>query len=174
MKAASARGGVFIDALTALQVEERVDLTPHQIVERFAVVGPKAARARRRAPWFIRRRAMPQQQHVAGRDEVWTLGYLLDVILTRDPWMHRIDITRATGVDLVHTPEHDGVLVDDVVREWAGRHGRSCSLVLTGPAGGSWQFGQGGPHLEAEVTEFCLMASLRQPAEGLFATEVPF
>ena len=40
-KAATARGGVFIDALTALQVEERADLTPEQIVDRFAVVGPK-------------------------------------------------------------------------------------------------------------------------------------
>jgi uncharacterized protein (TIGR03083 family) len=174
VKVAVARGGVFIDALTALQVEERADLTPKQIVDRFTVVGPKAAKGRRRAPWFIRRRAMPQQQLVAGRDEVWTVGYLLDVILTRDPWMHRIDITRATGAELVHTPDHDGVLIDDVVREWAGRHGQPCSLVLTGPAGGSWRFGTGGPDLEAAVADFCLMLTLRRPAEGLFATEVPF
>ena len=174
VKVAVARGGAFIDALTALQVEERADLTPKQIVERFAVVGPKAAKGRRRAPWFIRRRAMPQQQLVAGRDEVWTVGYLLDVILTRDPWMHRIDMTRATGAELVHTPDHDGVIIDDVVREWAGRHGQPCSLALTGPAGGSWRFGTGGPDLEADVTDFCLMLTLRRPAGGLFATEVPF
>lgn len=174
VKVAAARGGVFIDALTALQVEERADLTPKQIVERFAAVGPKAAKGRRRAPWFIRRRAMPQQQVVAGRDEVWTVGYLLDVILTRDPWMHRIDITRATGAELVHTPDHDGVLIDDVVREWAARHGQPCSLVLTGPAGGTWRFGTGGPDLEADATDFSLMVTLRRPADGLFATEVPF
>jgi uncharacterized protein (TIGR03083 family) len=37
-KAANKRGGVFLDALTALQVEERAGLT-----ERYAVIGPRAA-----------------------------------------------------------------------------------------------------------------------------------
>ncbi len=64
------------------------------------------------------------------------MGYLLDVILTRDPWMHRVDIARATGRDLVLTPEHDGRIVADVVAEWARRHGQPFTLTLTGPAGG--------------------------------------
>src|SRR5262249_61529912 len=71
----------------------------------FAVRGPKAARARRRAPGFIRRRAMPDLQSVGGREEAWTLGFLIDVILTRDPWMHRADIARATGRSEEHTSE---------------------------------------------------------------------
>lgn len=41
-------GGVYIDALTALQVSERQQMTPDQIVDRFAKVGPRAARARGR------------------------------------------------------------------------------------------------------------------------------
>lgn len=55
-------------------------------------------------------------------------GYLIDVILTRDPWMHRTDIAEATGAPLVLTAEHDGILVDDVVKEWAARHGSPAPL----------------------------------------------
>ena len=60
-------------------------MTLDQIVSRFAQVAPKAARGRRWAPGLIRRRTMPQPQLVAGREESWTIGYLIDVILTRDP-----------------------------------------------------------------------------------------
>ena len=174
VKAAEARGGPFIDALTALQVEERADMSPADIVARFAAVGPKAARARKRTPGFIRRRPMPQPQDVGGHEEHWTIGYLIDVILTRDPWMHRFDITEATGATNVLTAEHDGVIVDDVVREWAGRHGKAFTLRLTGPAGGSWSEGTGGPELELDVADFCRALSARTAADGLLTTQVPF
>lgn len=171
-------GGVFIDALTAVQVDARSDLTPAQIVERYARVGPKAARARRRAPRLVRNRTMPDQQPVGGRPdsptEPWTFGYLLDVVLTRDPWMHRTDIATATGRALELTAEHDGVLVADVVHDWASRHGQPCHLTLTGVAGGSWTFGSGGPHLERDAIEFCRALAGRGAADGLVATEVPF
>ena len=36
----------------------------------------------------------PQIPGVTG----WTLGYLFDIIHTRDPWLHRIDLARATGL----------------------------------------------------------------------------
>jgi uncharacterized protein (TIGR03083 family) len=174
LRLARARGGAFIDALTALQVEERQDMTPPQITNRFAARGPKAARARRRAPWFIRRRLMPERQTVGGRDEAWTLGYLIDIILTRDPWMHRVDIARATGAGHVLTSDHDGVLIADVVAEWAARHGQPYALHLTGPAGGSWADGRGGPVIETDAVEFCRLLSGRGHAEGLLATQVPF
>jgi uncharacterized protein (TIGR03083 family) len=124
LELAHRRGGVFIDALTGLQVEERRHMTPEQITTRFAARAPKAARGRRRAPGYIRRRVMPRLARLNGRDEAWTNGYLIDVILTRDPWMHRADIVRATGADHVLTAEHDGLLVADVVAEWAARHGQ--------------------------------------------------
>jgi uncharacterized protein (TIGR03083 family) len=173
-RAAKKRGGVFVDALTALQVEERADLTPRQVTERFQAVGPRAARGRRRTPGFIRRRRMPVPQSVGGHVETWTLGFLIDTILTRDPWMHRIDIARATERTVDLTADHDGALVADVVREWAARHGRPCSLDLTGPAGGSWTFGAGGPTLDLDAIDFCRTLSGRAPATGLLATEVPF
>jgi len=174
VKTATKRGGVFLDALTSLQVEERQDMTPAQIVDRFQRVAPKASRGRRLTPGLIRRRTMPQLQIVGDHEEPWTIGYLVDVILTRDPWMHRIDISRATGALPILTPEHDGVLVADVAQEWAQRHGQPCVLALAGPAGGSWTFGSGGENLELDAVQFCRTLSGRAPAEGLLRTQVPF
>ncbi|MGH8962723.1 MAG: maleylpyruvate isomerase family mycothiol-dependent enzyme [Jatrophihabitantaceae bacterium] len=167
-RAATRRGGVFLDALTGLQVEEHADLTAQAIVARFERVAPKAVRGRRRAPGFVRRRTMPQPQTVGDHEEKWTFGYLLDVILTRDPWMHRIDISRATGAPHVLTADHDGVLVHDVVQEWALRHGRPFTLRLTGPAGGYWSIGTGGPDVELDAVEFCRILSGR--GDGLSCT----
>ena len=170
---AGRRGGVFIDALTGLQVDERQHMTPEQITGRFADRAPKAARGRRRAPGFIRRRLMPELMQVGGSDEAWTIGYLVDVILTRDPWMHRADIARATGAAHVLTEDHDGVLVADGVAEWASRPGQPYTLHLTGPAGGTWSSGDG-PVTETDATEFCRALSGRGHPGGLLAVQVPF
>ncbi|HEY6688149.1 MAG TPA: hypothetical protein VI094_18290 [Propionibacteriaceae bacterium] len=79
------------------------------------------------------------QEVINGVPETWSLGYVTDVILTRDPWMHRVDLARATDQDPVHTADHDGVIVADVVAEWARRHGQpyrdSNSPVLPAGAG---------------------------------------
>jgi uncharacterized protein (TIGR03083 family) len=174
LKLARRRGGVFIDELTALQVGERAGMTPAQIAARFAARAPKAARGRRRAPAFIRSRVMPDVQQFDGHDEAWTVGYLVDVILTRDPWMHRADIARATGARHVLTADHDGAIVADVVAEWAARHGQPYTLRLTGPAGGSWSSGDEGPPLETDAVEFCRILSGRGHASGLLTTQVPF
>jgi uncharacterized protein (TIGR03083 family) len=174
VKAARRRGGDFLDALTAVQVEEHADLAPEVITERYLARSPKAARARRRLPGLIRRRALPVPQVVGGQEERWTVGYLTDVIFTRDPWMHRIDITRATGAELVHTVGHDAAIVADVVLEWADRHGRPYTLHLAGPAGGEWSRGTGGPSIDLDAVAFCRIVSGRGPAEGLLTTQVPF
>jgi uncharacterized protein (TIGR03083 family) len=173
-RAAVRRGGVFIDALTDLQVQQRSALTPAEITAQFAAAGPRAARGRRRTPAFIRRRRMPIAQPVGGVLEWWMLGYLIDVILTRDVWMHRCDIARATDRPMQLTAAHDGAIVADVVAEWAGRHRRPYTLRLTGPAGGHWSSGTGGPNLELDALEFCRTLSGRQHGDGLLAVAVPF
>lgn len=172
MRAAGKSVDVFIDALTALQVAKHARNTPEQLIARYAEVGPKAAKGRRRTPGFIRGRTMPVPQAVGGVDEQWTLGFLVDVILTRDTWMHRIDLARATGRELDLTADHDRVLVADVVAEWAQRHGQPCVLTLTGPAGGSWTFGTDGPELTEDAIEFC--RGLAGRGAAAFGTEVPF
>jgi len=173
-RAARRRGGVFLHALTAVQVEGRASLSPGQLVERFAKVAPRAARGRRRTPGLLRRRALPEPQRVGGQLETWSLGFLVDVVLTRDTWMHRVDIARATGRKLTLTADHDGVLVADVAAEWAQRHGQPCTLTLTGPAGGTWTWGSGGSTLELDAVQFCRVLSGRGHGEGLLAVEVPF
>ena len=40
-----------------------------------------------------------------GKPETWSIGYLIDVILTRDSWMHRLDLARATNGTPVLTAE---------------------------------------------------------------------
>lgn len=172
-RAARARdGGAMIDAMTAAQVRERAELTPAELVTRFGEAAPRAVRARRRTPALLRW-AIRMQQDPPFDARRWTFGYLVDTIFTRDPWLHRLDICRATGQEMVLTPDHDGRLVADVAAEWARTHGQPFSLTLTGPAGGHWR-GGGGEHLELDALEFCWILSGRAPGTGLLATRVPF
>ena len=169
----AARGRPHIDGMTEVQVRDRAALTPEQLVERLAVAGPRAARSRSRVPGPVRRLSM-REQLPDGTSERWRVDYLLDVVLTRDTWMHRVDLARATGRELLLTAEHDGRVVADVVTEWASRHGQPYALVLQGPAGG--RFGQ--PEAAEEITidavEFCRVLSGRADGAGLLRHPVPF
>jgi uncharacterized protein (TIGR03083 family) len=165
--------GKMIDAMTAVQVAERASMTPEAIISRLATIAPKAVKARRRTPTLVRR-AIRIKQDPPFDSEKWRFGYLVDTIFTRDTWMHRLDISRATGTPMVLTAAHDGRLVTDVVGEWGRRHGQAFSLTLTGPAGGQWQVGDEGEHLELDALDFCWTVGSRQPGSGLLATEVPF
>lgn len=171
---AATKGIAFIDALTDVQVRERADHSPARLAEDMRRVGPRAARGRRMTPYLLRRRDMGVPQSVQGVDESWALGYLVDVILTRDTWMHRSDLAVATGAAMALTPEHDGRIVADVVAEWAGRHGQPYRLTLTGPAGGEWGHGTGGEEIRMDAVQFCRVLSGRGEGTGLLATEVPF
>jgi hypothetical protein len=93
--------------------------------------------------------------------------------------MHRLDLARATGQAPTLTADHDGVIVADVVLEWARRHGRPYRLELTGPAGGSWSSGTDGEELSMDAADFCRVVAGRPDAaggrpSGLLATQVPF
>jgi uncharacterized protein (TIGR03083 family) len=171
--AATRRGGVPIDALTDLQVQQNAVLSTEELLARYADVAPRAVRGRRRRSAVMGRVPMPGTEDIGGVPERWTFGYVFDTILTRDTWMHRVDTARATGRDLVLTAEHDGAIVADVVAEWAGRHGTPHTLTLTGPAGGRWSRGDG-LELELDAVEFCRVLSGRGHGEGLLGVEVPF
>ncbi|MCU1454289.1 MAG: hypothetical protein JWN46_2435 [Acidimicrobiales bacterium] len=161
-----------IDGMTEVQVRERADLRPDEIVAAVTTMAPKAANARRRVPAPLRR--LPLKVEVAGTMERWRLGYLLDLIFTRDTWMHRVDVTRATGRPLVLTADHDGRIVADVVAEWARRHGQDVTLDLGGPAGGRFARGEGGEEISLDAVEFCRILSGRATGTGLLTQEVPF
>ena len=171
-KGSKQTGTVMIDVLTALQVAENADLSPAQVVTAMRATGPKAARLRRKMPALVRSRTMPGAMTVGDAQERWTLGFLFDIILTRDPFMHRLDISRATRIPVQATAAHEGVIVDDIVREWAARHCRPYTLSLSGPAGGTW--GGEGEHITMDAFDFCRTVSGRGEATGLLSQQVPF
>jgi uncharacterized protein (TIGR03083 family) len=172
-RSAKKTGELTIDSLTALQVAKNANLDTSALVENMRMSGPRALRGRRRVPALIRNLPMPEAQTVGGQTESWTFGFLFDTILTRDPFMHRIDISKVTGIPMHATPNHEGVLVDDIVREWAARHGQDFKLELTGPAGGIWGTGECEP-MTMDAFEFCRVLAGRKPATGLLAEQVPF
>ncbi|MDQ3108219.1 MAG: maleylpyruvate isomerase family mycothiol-dependent enzyme [Actinomycetota bacterium] len=168
----AAGDGPFVDGMTSVQVRANAGLDRSALLERMAAAGP------RQAAWRARRspmRAMPMKEEVGGVKETWKAGYLLDTILTRDTWMHRVDIARATGCELVLSADHDGRLVADVVAEWARRHGQPFTLHLEGLAGGTFTTGPGtGETLTLDAVEFCRILSGRASGTGLLTQEVPF
>jgi uncharacterized protein (TIGR03083 family) len=175
-RAARRRGGLFIDALTAVQVGKHAGESAAEIVAGLAATGPKAVKGRRRTPAPMRRiplRGQPVDE-TGTQSETWTLGYLVDVILTRDTFMHRSDIAAATGRPMELSADHEGVLVADIAAEWAARHGQACTLALTGPAGGAWAWGDGGRSYRLDAIDFCRILSGRGTGEDLLTTRVPF
>jgi uncharacterized protein (TIGR03083 family) len=163
-------GGPDIDGMTAVQVRERADVPPEQLVHDLANVAVRAVRARSRIPGLVRAVPIPFGPPLGTRP----LGYLMGCIYTRDAWMHRIDLARATGRPLRLTADHDGRIVADVVAEWAGTHGQPFTLTLTGPAGGTWSRGTDGEAITVDAIEFCRILSGRATGTGLLVHEVPF
>lgn len=169
---AQEKGTTFVDTMTARQVRASASLTTGELISRMGAAGPVQARWRgsRRLLRLLR---IPNEFR-DGTTETWPFAFILDVVLTRDTWMHRIDVATATSRPLELTADHDGRIVADVVAEWARRHGQPFALTLTGPAGGRFVHGEGGPELTLDAVEFCRTLAGRLPGEGLLAEEVPF
>jgi uncharacterized protein (TIGR03083 family) len=139
------------------------------LVESYRAHYPRALRRRQRFPKMLRGVRMPQPPY-----GWWSFTYMLDDILTRDVWMHRVDVSRATGRDLLLTPEHDGRFVANIVRDLGARWDRPFNLTLTGPAGGEYVKGSGGPEIRVDAIEFCRILSGRSQGHGLPTEVVPF
>ena len=167
----------MVDELSALQVRDRAQATPDELLAEYRGLVTPAWKGRSRVPGPIRSLARMKVEMPYGTER-WTLGYLVDTIYTRDVWMHRIDIARATGRALDLTADHDGRLVADIVAEWARRHGRAFTLALDGPAGGTFRAGDGGAgpaaRLHLDAVEYARTVSGRVQGEGLLATPVAF
>jgi uncharacterized protein (TIGR03083 family) len=157
----------LIDGVNEVQVRDRRQLSHEQLIEHMAAAAPVATRKRAGLPRPLR--AVPVAFPVVGRRSV---GYLVDLVITRDVWMHRVDITRATDGTLVLTAEHDGRLVADMVADWASTHADPFVLELTGPAGGTFVRGEAAP-TRVDAVEFLRVVSGRGTGEGLLARPLP-
>ncbi len=157
------KGQLPEDAINELQVGERKHMTPQNLIEELKQVGAKAihnwAYGFNAVKWI----AMP---HPVGG--FMSLRYLMLTTHSRDTWMHRMDICRATGRPFEQTREHDGRIVELVVLDVAKKlrkrlHGKAITLTLTGISGGEWQIGDGEPvsGLEMDALDFNIFVSGR-------------
>lgn len=135
IKARRHEGQQLVDRINEVQLADRRSATGGDLIGELEDAAPRSIRARRKLPGFVRRVPVPTDTPGLGRT---TLGYLNDTVYTRDVWMHRVDITRATGRDLVLSASHDGRLVADVAAEWLAKEDRAGGVVLSGRAGGAF------------------------------------
>lgn len=167
-----APGQLQVDLLNSIQVGDRADKTPAELIAELREVGPKAIRTRQRLPFLLRAVPFPFGPPLG----TVSIGYLTDMIYSRDTWMHRIDICRATGREMVMTPEHDGRLLALVVRDLAKAlrphlHNQSVIFELTGAAGGTYQIGKGGAAatIRMDMLDLNVLASGRITAQDALA-----
>ena len=157
------------DGMNEVQVRDRVTATTDELRAQWAELSPRALRARSRMPRPIARLPLLDLP-VVGRKP---LSYLFDVGFTRDVWMHRIDIAHATGAVADLDAEHDGRIFSDIVREWAGTHGEPFTLVVDGPAGGTFVSGIGGERVQMDFVQFCRVLTERASGEGILRHPMP-
>lgn len=157
------RGQLPEDAINELQVGERKDMSPDDLIAELKRVGEPAihnwAYGFRAVKWL----AIP---HPVGG--FMSLRQLMWIIHSRDTWMHRLDICRATNRPFEQTCEHDGRIVALVVLDVARKlkkklNGHAINISLTGVAGGTWKIGSGSPiaEMEMDVLDFNIFVSGR-------------
>jgi uncharacterized protein (TIGR03083 family) len=140
------RGMNSLDAANQRQVEKRVNWTPAQLITEIRDNSEKSFVARQRFPLPLRW----MRFRTPGYDYSMSMGELIDNIFTRDMWMHRLDISRATGREMAQTHEYDGRITALVIRD-LDQHlrtkltGSAVIYHVYGKAGGEWQLGGNNP-----------------------------
>ena len=169
-----ASGSNEVDVMTAVQIERTADLSTDALVAEVNALITPAAKGRKNIPAPMRK--LVRFQVTMGKiDETWTLGYLVDTTLTRDIFMHRIDLARAVDSDPVLDGDHTRRIVEDIVGEWTRRHGEPVDLTLSGGVAGRYVVEGDAPEvIVIDVIEFCRVLSGRGEPVGLLAHEVPF
>jgi uncharacterized protein (TIGR03083 family) len=157
--------------MNQIQVDDRASATPGALIDELRTVGPRAIATRERLPAWLRAFRVP----LPALGGIVSIGYLTDLIYTRDMWMHRLDICRATGREMVQTSQHDGRITVLVVRDLARKltprlGGRAVAYQLTGISGGCWSLGENARQIATitmDVLDFHLLAAGRLSANEL-------
>jgi uncharacterized protein (TIGR03083 family) len=158
------------DGMNEFQVRERASLTTAELIAEWSTVSAKAVKSRTKMPRLIAGLKLLNLPEPVGRQP---LSYLFDIGFTRDVWAHRIDIAHAIAAEPDHDALHDGRILADIVAEWASTHREPFSLVLEGPAGGSYAQGVGGDEIHLSVIDFVRTLAERTTASGILQHTLP-
>jgi uncharacterized protein (TIGR03083 family) len=163
-------GGNTLDAANERQVRDHAKLTPAERITALREVAPAAVAGRMRLPRPLRRVTVPLDPGGSTADGMparLSLGHLVDVVYTRDVWLHTVDIARATSRPFPTDTAIDDRIIEDIVAEWASRHDQPFVLVLTGPRTVRFHQGQGGGRLHLDAVEFCRVLSGRAQPDDI-------
>lgn len=127
-----------LDAQNQFQVDERAAHSPTKLLDDLRAITPKFHKVKRR--FATVGRALPFKQNFSG---TWvTLNYAVTTIISRDHFMHHVDICKATGRPFEPNAAEFRI-AHDAIREWAERANADATLELSGPAGGTFVRGFG-------------------------------
>lgn len=147
--------GNILDAGNEQQVEDRRNLSPEELIARIEGLAPGLVRFRARGG-AIGRGIPIYDPVVVGASN---LGFMLNVIFTRDILMHRIDIARATGRGF-ELEDADRPVMADVIKDWAKRSKADAIVSLEGL--GTYIAGTGvGVRISGSVADFCRVMTKR-------------
>jgi uncharacterized protein (TIGR03083 family) len=167
-------GNHWVDGVNEAQLRARTQWTSEMLPDLWDRYSAAALKVRQRMPAPIRALPLLPLGGGLGVHIGWQpLRYLFDMGFTRDVWMHRIDIARAAGIAPELTQDHDGRIVSDILAEWSARHGKPCTLILTGPAGGKFCAGDGGEPQTLDAVEFTRIVSGRAEGPGVLQHKLP-
>ena len=159
--AARWRSRPAVDVVNEREVARRRNLSSRRLVMRFDRAVPPALRRRQTLPAMVGR--LRVRTHVGPR----SVRFLYDTLFTRDMWMHRIDIARATNRDMKLTADHDGAIVADLVAGWSRHHDLPLTLDLEGAAGGRFEVNGGGAPHAADAIRFARFLAGRVDLQDL-------
>lgn len=163
------------DAVNDQQVIERRDRPPDEIIAELRKVASKAMHNWVHGFKLAKMISIPHP--VSG---TLSLRHLMWILHSRDTWMHRLDICRATGRQFEQSVEHDGriaaLVMLDVARKLEKKiQGKTLVFDLIGVAGGTWHAGSGveTARLRMNVLDFNIFVSGRYSyEEGLARAEL--
>ena len=158
------------DGMNELQVRERAPATTEQLISEWTTVSAKALKSRTKMPRPIAGLKLLNLPEPVGRQP---LSYLFDIGFTRDVCAHRNVIAHAIAVEPDHDAAHDGRILADIIAEWAATHREPFTLVLAGPAGGTFAHGTGGDEVHISVVDFVRTLAERTPASGVLRHTLP-
>ncbi|GAA0620973.1 maleylpyruvate isomerase family mycothiol-dependent enzyme [Kribbella sandramycini] len=148
------------DAHMMVQADEHRGTPPAELRLAFDRSWAKATRKIRTNPALLRRISMSVDE-IPGFS--LDLGYIQDILLARDLWMHRDDVCQALDRPFDAGP-YAGELIAQVMRDvldgpfWGDRP--AVELELTGQGGGTYRLGRGEPVGHAQVDAVAYMRTL--------------